>query len=207
MKKLIPVFTALLAIASCICVSCGESTSSNNTSSSYNDLILPGKDKVWWYENFDNYDEVKDFIIDLKNTNVNGEFNFGVSNFEVPNLYKQFSTTFSGHIDIDTSHNENIFNSIYDRFWIESIFIENTNILPIYNKFSVYFCPFRFSGDTFNNEKIEYEFIDYYDGTYEATFTYDENIIMKVELSRDSSKQIDKEKMIDDLINNYKLIV
>ena len=61
--------------------------------------------------------------------------------------------------------------------------------------------------NTFDNSKIEYEFINYYDGAYEATFTYSESIIMKVELSQQSGNEIDKELMIDELINNYKLIV
>lgn len=207
MKKIIPIFTALLIIASCICTSCGEGASSNSSSNSSNDLILPGKDRLWWYEDFDNFDEAEDFLIDLKNTKKNGDFNFGVSTFEIPNLYKHFSTTFSGHIDIDTSNKEDVFNYIYDRFWIESIFNENTDILPIYNRFSIYFYPFYCLDDVFDNSKIEYESINYYDGAYEATFTYNESIIMKVELSQECGKQINKEKMINDLINNYKLIV
>ncbi len=207
MKKIIPLFIVLLAITSCICTSCGESASFNSGSNSNNSLILPGKDRLWWYESFDSLEETEDFIIDLKNTKKNGDFNFGISNFEVPDHYKHFSTTFSGHIDINTSNKEDIFNSIYDQFWIENTFNENTNILPIYNRFSIYFYPFYCSDDTFDNNKIKYEFIDYYDGAYEATFTYDESIIMKVDLSQKSGKEIDKEQMIGDLINNYKLIV
>jgi hypothetical protein len=68
MKKIIPVFVALLAIASCICTSCGESGGSNSGSNSNNDLVLPGKDRLWWFEGFDNNDEVNKFIIELKNT-------------------------------------------------------------------------------------------------------------------------------------------
>jgi hypothetical protein len=203
MKKIIPVFVALLAIASCICTSCGESGGSNSGSNSNNDLVLPGKDRLWWFEGFDNNDEVNKFIIELKNTGKNGTFSFGVSNFEVPDLYKHFSTTFSGHIDNSASKKEDIFNSIYDYFWIESMFNENTDILPIYNRLSIYFYPFYCLDDVFDNSKIEYEFIDYYDGAYEATFTYDESIIMKVDLSQECGKQIDKEKMISELINNF----
>ena len=201
MKKIILVFTALLAITTCICTSCSESIGPSNG------LILPGKDRIWWYEDFDNFDEVEIFLIDLKNTKKNGDFNFGVSTFEVPNLYKHFSTIFSGHIDIDTSNKEDIFNSVYDRFWIENTFNENTDALPNYNRFSIYFYPFYCLDDIFDNSKIEYEFINYYDGAYEATFTYDESIIMKVKLSRKCGKQINKEQMISELINNFMMVV
>ena len=209
MKKIILLVSALLAITSCICTSCSESIGSSSGSNSNNDLILPGKDRLWWFEGFDNNDEVNKFIIELKNAGKNGTFSFGVSNFEVPNLYKHFSTTFSGHIDKNASKKEDIFNSIYDYFWIENIFNENTTNLPNYNRFSICFYPFysQDKDNTFDNSKIEYEFINYYDGAYEATFTYNETIIMKAELSQESANEIDKELMIDELINNYKLIV
>lgn len=79
--------------------------------------------------------------------------------------------------------------------------------MPIYNRFSIYFYPFYLLDNTFDSKKINYEFVDYYDETYEATFIYDKSIIMKVKLSHESSSQINKKQMIKELITNYKLIV
>lgn len=79
--------------------------------------------------------------------------------------------------------------------------------MPIYNRFSIYFYPFYLLDNTFDNKKINYEFTNYYDGSYEGKFMYDKNIIMKVKLSQESSGQINKEQMIKELITNYKLIV
>ena len=209
MKKAITIFITLLTFTGCLFTSCSEAPVTSNDSNSNNGLVLPGKDRLWWFEGFDNNDEVNKFIIELKNAGKNGTFSFGVSNFEVPILYKHFSTTFSGHIDKNASKKEDIFNSIYDYFWIENIFNENTTNLPNYNRFSIFFYPFYLQDkeNTFDNSKIEYEFINYYDGAYEVTFTYSESIIMKVELSQESGNEINKELMIDELINNYKLIV
>lgn len=192
-----------MSVTNFLCTSCNF----NNGTNADGDLVLPGKDRIWWYQSFDSSDEICQFIVELKNTNKNGDFNFGISNFEVPNTYKHFSTTFCGHIDVKTSHEQDIFNSIYDEFLIETIFNENTTTLPIYNRFSIYFYPFSLLNNSFDNKKIDYEFVDYYNGSYEATFMYDDNIIMKVKLSQESNDQIDKEKMIKELINNYKLIV
>lgn len=209
MKKIVQFFITLLTITNFLCTRCnfnnGASTDGTNTND--NDSVLPGKDRVWWYQGFDNSTEVQEFITELKNTKKNEDFNFGISNFEAPSIYKHFSTTFSGHINNNTSHEEDIFNSTYDEFWIETIFNENTTILPIYNRFSIYFYPFYLLDNTFDSKKINYEFVDYYDETYEATFIYDKSIIMKVKLSHESSSQINKEQMIKELITNYKLIV
>lgn len=194
----------MLTIPIFLCTSCNFN---NGKSIDDNNIVLPGKDKVWWHQGFDDSVEVHEFIKELKNTKKNRDFNFGISDFEVPSIYKHFSTTFSGHIDINNSHKEDIFNSTYDEFWIETIFNENTTILPIYNRFSVYFYPFYSIDNTFDSKKINYEFVDYYDGAYEVSFIYDKSIIMKVKLSPESSSQINKEQMINELIINYKLIV
>ena len=99
MKKAITIFITLLTFTGCLFTSCSEASVTSNDSNSNNGLVLPGKDRLWWFEGFDNNDEVNKFIIELKNAGKNGTFSFGISNFEVPILYKHFSTTFSGHID------------------------------------------------------------------------------------------------------------
>lgn len=204
MKKVVPFFIIILTFANYFCTSCDFNNEKNTDDK---DLILPGKDRVRWYQGFNDSTEVYEFITELKYTEKNENFNFGISNFAVPSIYKHFSTTFSGHININNSHEEDIFHSTYDEFWIETIFNENTIVLPIYNRFSIYFYPFYLLDNTFDNKKINYEFTNYYDGSYEGKFMYDKNIIMKVKLSQESSGQINKEQMIKELITNYKLIV
>lgn len=182
-----------------------QDNGSNNDTQGSN--ILPGEDRIWWYQGFEGLEATKDFILELNNSNKNGDFNFGISTFEAPNLYKHFSTKFSGHIDNKASKKEDIFNSIYDQFWIEEMCNEDTADLPNYNRFNVYFYPFSSQGDTFDNEIIEYTFADYLGSSFEVAFTYNDSIIMKLELSVESKGLIDKDKMISELINNYKLIV
>jgi len=204
MKKNVPIFIIILTITNFLCTSCNFNNGANTDD---NDLVLPGKDRVWWYQNFDNSYEVHEFIIELKNTNKNEDFNFGISNFEVPTIYKHFGTIFSGHININTSHEKDIFNSTYDEFWIETIFNENTTILPIYNRFSIYFYPFYYQANVFDNNNIKYEVNSYNDGSYDVIFKYEDSFIMKAKLVKESTSKIDKDQMIKELITNYKLIV
>lgn len=199
--------TALLVITSCIFTSCGESSSSSSSSNFSNDLILPGKDRVWWYEGFDSCEEIEKFILTLRKANMNGNFRFGFSDVEAPNGYKHFYTSFSGHIDIDSSNKEDIYYSKYDRFWIETYFNENTNVLPIYNSFVIYFYPFYSNNENFSNDAIEHTIIDYYDGSAYISFNYDESVIMEVKLEAASKGKINKEQLIDALIDNYKVII
>lgn len=194
----------VLTIANFLCTSCSINNEANTND---NGLILPGKDRAWWYQDFDNSSEVHEFIIELKNTNKNGDFNFGISNFEVPTIYKHFGTIFSGHINITTSHEEDIFNSVYDEFWIETLFNKNTTILPIYNRFSIYFYPFYYQDNVFVNKNIKYEVNTYNDGSYDVIFKYEDSFIMKAKLAKESTSKIDKDQMIKELISNYKLIV
>ena len=67
MKKAITIFVALLTFTVCLFTSCSEAPVTNNDSNSNNGLVLPGKDRLWWFEGFDNNDEVNKFIIELKN--------------------------------------------------------------------------------------------------------------------------------------------
>lgn len=70
MKKIVPFFITLLTITNFLCTKCnfnnGASTDGTNTND--NDSVLPGKDRVWWYQGLDNSTEVQEFITELKNT-------------------------------------------------------------------------------------------------------------------------------------------
>ena len=112
--------------------SCTVSENSNDS-----DLILPGKDRLWWDASFDNIDEAKDFIIELRNAQKNGDFNFGVCDFEAPDGYEIFSITFSGHIDNNASKEEDIYNSSYDYFEIKFSFYKDLATLPAHNRFDI----------------------------------------------------------------------
>ncbi|GEM_PF-4201582 len=207
MKKIIPIFLALLTFTSCVCISCGGNTGTSNDSNSNSDLILPGKDRIWWDASFANIDEVKEFIIDLKNAQRNSDFNFGVCEFESPSGYKLFSITFSGHIDNNASKEKDIYNSSYDYFEVKASFYKDSEILPNYNRFDIYFYPFYSNNINLINNEIEYSILNYYDGACEISFSYDTSVVMEVKISAESNIEIDKEKMINELINNYKLVV
>lgn len=55
---------------------CGNNVDSDT------DLILPGKDRLLWDVSFNDIDEIKDFIIKLKNAQKNSDFNFGICDFK-----------------------------------------------------------------------------------------------------------------------------
>ncbi len=205
MKKLIAFI--LSATIFCSITACGNHFSSNDDSDSNDDLISPGEDRLWWDANFDNIDEAKDFIIKLKNAQKNGDFNFGVCDFVAPSGYEIFSITFSGHIDNNASKKEDIYNSSYDYFEIQISCYKNREILPAYNRFHIYFYPFCLADLNFVNSKIEHNVYDYYDGSCEISFSYDKNVLMEVNLLAESNHQIDKENLIDELSNSYKLVV
>lgn len=171
------------------------------------DLILPGKDRLLWDASFNNIDEVKDFIIKLKNAQKNGDFNFGICDFKAPIGYKIFSLTFNGYIDINASKEDDIYNSIYDYFEIKLSFHDNIGTLPAYNRFDIYFYPFYLEDLNFINSKIEHSVLDHYNGSCMISFTYGETVLMKVNLSAESNSKINKENLIDELSNNYMLVV
>lgn len=168
---------------------------------------MPGKDRIWWYQGFDNINDAASFMVDLKNAQKNEDFNFGVSEFDLLGIYKKFSIIFSGHIRNGTSNKEDIFNSIYDRFWISCIYNEDTTVLPINNEIYVDFYPFNCDKEKFNNDEIKYTVTEYYDGKKQIAFEYNETMIIQVKLSSESNSTIDKEKLINELIQNYRVIV
>lgn len=207
MKKIIPIFLPFLALISCFCVGCDETSETPVIDDeTIIDGVEPGKYREWWFEVFDEYEKIEEFIIKLRDVGKNGEFNFGFSHFEVPDLFRNYYTSFFGLIHASSPIDEDIYNSTYRYFRIDDIYGEDRDEPP-YNNFALYFYPFYYQGDTFENSNIKYEEIDYSSGKYKAIFTYDGSKIMEAELSNQSVSYIDKEQMIIDLINNYKLIV
>ena len=183
----------------------GCSKESNHNS--YNSAVLPGKDRIWWYEGFENINEISDFIVKLKNTNKNGDFNFGISEFTLPEKYKCLSNVFSGRIDRHHSNKEDILNSVYEYFEIRSIYNEKTTILPNYNQIHLWFYPFYCENGTFDKENIKYTVLVQSVQLNRVVFSYHEDIIMEFELNEYSSKEIDMQVLIDELIENYRIIV
>ncbi|MDY4788881.1 MAG: hypothetical protein SO253_06245 [Bacilli bacterium] len=200
MKKRSIIFVFLFILLNCFCVSC--TVNENN-----NDLILPGKDRIWWDKGFNNTSEASDFIIQLKNANKNGDFHFGVSSFNLPINFEEHSITFSGHININCSNKEDIYNSSYDYFEILYMYYEDQISAQTYDRFEIYYYPFYVEDGSVINNEIKYDILDYYDGACDIHFKYDDSMIMKVKLSKQSNSQIDKTLLINDLIKNYKILV
>lgn len=101
----------VLPLITCfLCAGCNHVNNKN----SEDDLVLSGKDRIWWTEGFNDLNEASKFLIDLRNTQKNGEFNFGLSSFNILKEYVCRSTGFYGHIDGNFSNKEDIFNSTYD---------------------------------------------------------------------------------------------
>ena len=207
MKKSIPFFLCSLVLTSLTTFGCSNENTIDSSSSSSYSSILPGKDRIWWYQWFDNINDAASFMVNLKNAQKNEDFNFGVSEFDLLGIYKKFSIIFSGHIRNGTSNKEDIFNSVYDRFWISCIYHEDTTVLPINNEIYVNFYPFNCDKENFNNDEIKYTVTEYYDGKKQIDFEYNETMIIRVKLSSESNSIIDKEKLINELIQNYRVIV
>ncbi|MCQ2797352.1 MAG: hypothetical protein MJ241_02690 [Bacilli bacterium] len=193
-------FAILFSLAAC-----WNNVGFDNCSNS--ELFLPGGDRLWWDSSFDDVDEVKNFIVELKNAQKNGDFNFGVCDFKAPVGYEIFGITFSGHIDSNASKEEDIYNSSYDYFEIKLSFYKDLTTLPANNRFDIYFYPFCLKDSSFANDKIEHNVLDYYDGSCDISFTYDEIVFMETKLLAECNSQINKENMIGELTNNYVLIV
>ena len=207
MKKSIPFFLCSLVLTSLTTFGCSNENTIDSSSSSSYSSILPGKDRIWWYQGFDNINDAASFMVNLKNAQKNEDFNFGVSEFDLLGIYKKFSIIFSGHIRNGTSNKEDIFNSVYDIFEIDCIYHEDTTVLPINNQIYVNFYPFNCDKDNFNNDEIKYTVTEYYDGKKQIDFEYNETMIIRVKLSSESNSIIDKEKLINELIQNYRVIV
>ena len=59
----------------------------------------------------------------------------------------------------------------------------------------------------FSNKNIKYNITGYENSLSDITFIYDDTTIMQINLSYENTKKINKEKLINELIENYKIIV
>ncbi|MEI3532528.1 MAG: hypothetical protein V8Q90_02710 [Bacilli bacterium] len=59
----------------------------------------------------------------------------------------------------------------------------------------------------FSNKNIKYNITGYENSLSDITFIYDDTRIMYVKVFHESTKKINKEKLINELIENYKIIV
>ncbi len=59
----------------------------------------------------------------------------------------------------------------------------------------------------FSNKNIKYNITGYENSLSDITFIYDDITIMHVKVLHESTKKINKEKLINELIENYKIIV
>lgn len=66
MKKSIPLFLCSLVITSLATFGCSNENTIDSSSSSSYSSILPGKDRIWWYQGFDNINDAASFMVDLK---------------------------------------------------------------------------------------------------------------------------------------------
>lgn len=94
MKKSIPFFLCSLVITSLATFGCSNENTIDSSSSSSYSSILPGKDRIWWYQGFYNINDAASFMVDLKNAQKNEDFNFGVSKFDLLGIYKNFQLFF-----------------------------------------------------------------------------------------------------------------
>lgn len=125
----------------------------------------------------------------------------------MPKKYECFSNVFSGRIDRHHSNEEDILNSVYEYCEIRSSYIEKTTILLNYNRISLWFYPFYCENGMFDKENIKYTILVQSVELNRVVFNYYEDIIMEFELNKHSSKEIDSQVLIDELIENYRIIV
>lgn len=96
---------------------------------------------------------------------------------------------------------------MYEYFEIRSIYNEKTTILLNYNRISLWFYPFYCENGMFDKENIKYTILVQSVELNRVVFNYYEDIIMEFELNKHSSKEIDSQVLIDELIENYRIIV
>ncbi|MGM9813539.1 MAG: hypothetical protein ACI32C_01310, partial [Candidatus Enteromonas sp.] len=177
------------------------------SSSSGSDLILPGKDRIWWCQGFGDDDEAAMFLNELNSSGQNEHFNFGLSSFALPENYALISSDFWGHIDNDFSHSEDIFNSTYDRFWIRNYYNDRSVPPPNYHSIELYFYPFVSDLSSFENDAIECSYIEHGLEWSEAIFTFKGQTIIRLEIPRESKNKVDSERVINELRANFRIVV
>lgn len=206
MKKSIPFFLCSLLLTSFVTVGCDNGNSTNSSSNSKG--LIPGDNRTAWFEWFDNINDAANFIVNLKNAQQNDDFNFGITEFDLLGTNEKLSINFFGFISGESSSTDDILNTKYVYFSITCIYIEKNNFSQSYNyDVEISFYPFMCDKKEFSNKNIKYNITGYENSLSDITFIYDDTTIMQINLSYESTKKINKEKLINELIENYKIIV
>lgn len=138
----------------------------------------------------------------------NDDFNFGISEFDLLGTYEKLPINFFGFISGESSSTDDILNTKYSYFSIRCIYKEKNNYSQSYNyDVEINFYPFICDKKEFSNKKIKYNITGYEYSLSDITFIYDDTTIMQVNLSHVSTKKINQEKLINEMIENYKIIV
>lgn len=135
---------------------------------------------------------------------MNGNFSFGLAPFEFLKPYKDEEFIFCGRIDGKTSNKQDPYNSIYDLFYVYSLFYIGT---PDTGDavLGVTFYPFFDAENKFRVDDLAFSFTGS-KRSYYAIFKWEETVVMTVSLRGYLSDQIDKEKMFQGFIDNYVLV-
>ena len=176
---------------------CGCSESGLSVDSNVNSSLMPGRDRIWYYDNFDDDEEAKEFIINLSQTPANEKFSFGFSHFTTPENYKNVKAEFSGHILTGTDNTKDIYNSTYDVFWISSYYRSKDDYITIT------YLPF-YPDSVFNKENVSSK-ITIWGNIKLIDFTYCNELIMNVEYLV-ANTDIDENNFISELLENFQVI-
>lgn len=206
MKKSIPFFLCSLLLTSFVTVGCDNGNSTNSSSNSKG--LIPGEKRFVWFDWFNNINDAANFIVNLKDAQKNDDFNFGISEFDLLSTYDKLSIYFFGFISGESSSTDDILNTKYVYFSITCIYIEKNNFSQSYNyDVEISFYPFMCDKKEFSNKNIKYNITRYEYSLSDITFIYDDTTIMYVKVFHESTKKINQEKLINELIENYKIIV
>lgn len=205
MKKSIPFFLCSLLLTSFVTVGCDNGYSTNSSSNSKG--LIPGEKRFVWFEWFNNINDAANFIINLKNAQKNDDFNFGISEFDLLGTYDKLSIYFLGYINAYSPNTDDILQTEYDSFSIRCTYKEKNNASKYVYDINLFFYPFKCDIKEFNKENIKYNITGYEYSSLIIDFIYDGTTIMFVSFSQESTKKINQEKLINEMIENYKIIV
>ena len=162
---------------------------------------LPGSDRMWYFQNFNNRDETIYFLHNLYNSGSNGQFSIGISDFESKNKFEECTICFSGHINSHFGNDLDIYNSVYDDFWIDFVYSRSENkIISEYVKIT--YIPFSYNEK--NNDKVINYKLEDFSEKKNILFFYNDELIMCAALFN-TNYLINQENLISNLIANFKV--
>lgn len=170
-------------------------------------LPVPGEERIWWYQSFDSEREQLSFAETLLEAGANSVFKLGKSYFSLPLNYELNLINFSGHIEADSSKNEDIFNSKYDYFEFKFVFFNNEKGEgPNFDRVDLFFYPIYGNNDIFSNEGLAYTLYEENSGAYDISFLYSDYEVMKIHVSSQSNNHFNQNELISELITNFELL-